>query len=441
MGFRSGIIRAVEYLSQLISRPVVNAAGELLGRISEVIVSPAEPYPIVAAIQVRTEDGALFLPYSELSMDSSDRSFKLRDSLAKVRPYMPQPEDFSLCRDVLDKQIVDVHDYRVVRVNDIRLVALPGKNQLALLGVDIGLSGIMRRLGIEPAMNSLQKLFGKKADDSQFIRWDDVGSLPEHNAGEPLRLKFSRDKLSQLHPADIGDILNQLDPAERNDVLSQLDVETAADALAEAEDDVQIKTLQTLDEERAADILEEMPADEAADVLGDLDKARRDELLEHMDQEEREDVTELLSYGDESAGGMMTNEFVAIAEHLSAAETIEHIREKQPDAETIYYIYVVDDDEHLTGIISLRDLIVAQPQTIVSEFMIRKVVSVQVDAGLQEIAHQFERYKLLAIPVIDHEQRLAGIITVNDTLEQILPDNWRKRPTRRPDRVEAEEAA
>jgi magnesium transporter len=431
---RSGIIRSVEYLSQLISRPVLDAQGEQLGRISEMIAGASEPYPLVRAVQVRTEDGALFLPYTELTPKNDGRAFQLRSDLSTIQPYMPQPNDFSLVRDVLDKQIVDVHDYRVVRVNDIRLAEIPGTAELALLGVDIGLGGLIRRMGIEGAINGLQRLFGKGSEMSQFIKWDDIGSLPTHNAGEPIRLKFSHEKLAQLHPADIGQILNQMDPADRNEFLQDLDVETAAEALAEAEDDVQVQALQTLDEERAADILEEMPADEAADVLGDLDAARRRELLGHMEDEERGDVEELLEYGDETAGGMMTNEFVAISQEVTAAQTIDTIRRLSPDAETIYYIYVTDPDEHLTGVISLRDLIVAEPETQIFEFMIRKVVSVRCDAHLREVAHQFERYKLLALPVTDEDDKLVGIITVDDTLEQILPDNWRKRPTRRPDR-------
>ncbi len=426
----------MEYLSQLISRAVISESGEQIGRVSEVVVSPDDPYPLVCALQVRTEDGALFLPADALSIVDDGKTLRLDRPLSTIRAYMPQPQDFSLVRDVLDKQIVDVHDYRVVRVNDIRLARVPDKKTLALLGVDIGVGGLMRRMGLENAVHNVQRLFGKtiESSGSHFIKWDDVGSLPTHNAGEPIKLKFSHDKLAKLHPADIGDILNQLAPSERNEVLRDLDVETAADALAEAEEGVQVRALQTMDEERAADILEEMPADEAADVLNDLEPSRRRELLEHMDSDDRDDVEELLEYGDETAGGMMTNEFVAIRQELTAGETIQIIRELSPDAETIYYIYVTDLDEHLTGVISLRDLIVADPFSTVADFMIRKVVSVSVDARLQEVAHQFERYKLLALPVTDEDDKLAGIITVDDTLEQVLPDNWRKRPTRRPDR-------
>jgi magnesium transporter len=429
----------VEYLSQIVGRPVLDKDGEHLGRVTELIASPSDPYPVITAVQTRTEDGALFLPTSDIAIQKDRRALQLHSALSDVRPYMPQPQDFSLVRDVLDKQIVDVHDYRVVRVNDIRIAHSQTTGEFILLGVDIGVNGLLRRLGLDAALTGLQKLFGRHDNMGQFIKWDDVSSLPTHNAGDPIRLKFSHEKLSKLHPADIGAILNQLDPADRNEVLSDLDVETAAEALAEAEDEVQVSALKTMDEERAADILEEMPADEAADVLGDLDSARREELLDHMDADVRDDVEELLEYGDETAGGMMTNEFVSITQDITAAETIDHLRKLCPDAEMIYYIYVTDPSEHLTGVISLRDLIIAEPETRIADFMIRHVVCVRDDANIREVAHQFERYKLLALPVVDDKDELVGIITIDDTLEQILPDDWRKRPTRRPDRVDSHE--
>jgi magnesium transporter len=431
----------MEYLSQLLGKPILDLDGERIGLITEAVVTPSEPVPLVAAFHVRTEDGALFLPYSSLVIDAESRHFLLRAPLNTVQLYMPQVNDFSLVRDVLDKQIVDVHDFRVVRVNDIRLAPLHGGENLGVIGVDTGFRGLLRRLGLESALESMNKLFRLRIASHHFIPWNDVESLPTHNAGEPIKLKVSHEKLATLHPADIGHILNQMTPADRNEVLKTLDVETAADALAEAEEDVQVDALRTMDEERAADILEEMPADEAADVLGDLDKARREELLDHMEEDDREDVEELLSYGDETAGGLMTNEFVALAEFLTANQTIEHLRNLAPDAETIYYIYVIDPDERLRGVISLRDLIVAQPETQIKEFMITNVRSVHVEASLQEVAHKFERYKLLALPVVDDDHMLVGIITVDDTLERVLPDNWRKPNANRYDREDQDAPA
>lgn len=420
----------MEYLTQLIGKTVADVEGERFGKIAEVVVSPDDPLPMVAAYQVKTEDGAIFVPWDALAMPQDTREFVLSAPISQIQPYRIAEQDFSLVRDVLDKQIVDVHDYRVVRVNDIRLGRLTN-GRIALLGVDPGVRGLLRRLGLENLMTGLGKTLHFAPPVSNFIAWNDVESLPTHNAGEPLKLKVSHEKLARLHPADIGDILNQLDPHHRRDVLDALDTETAADALAEADDDVQVAALQHMDSERAADILEEMPADEAADVLGDMDKAHRDDLLGRMEQDDREDVEELLEYHDKTAGGLMTNEYVSIVENLTAQEAIETLRELEPEAETVYYVYVVDSEEHLVGVISLRDLIVAKPDDPVANFMITSARNVPLDASIEEVAHLFERYKLLALPVVDEENRLQGIITIDDTLEQLLPPDWRRRPAPR----------
>ena len=429
----------MEYLTQLIGKTVLDEKGERFGKLAEVVVTPAEPLPVVAAYQVRTEDGAVFVPADALDVKHDAREFALKRPVPQIPPYHIQEHDFSLVRDVLDKQIVDVHDYRVVRVNDIRLEPMRD-GRLALLGVDPGVRGLLRRLGLEGAVSGLGRLLHFSTPTVNFIPWNDVESLPTHNAGEPIKLKVSHEKLAKLHPADIGDILNQLTPADRREVLESLDIETAADALAEADDEVQVATLQQMDEERAADILEEMPADEAADVLGDMDRAHREELLGRMEADEREDVQELLEYRDNTAGGLMTNEYVAIQQDYTAQQTIETLRALEPEAETIYYVYVVDQDEHLTGVISLRDLIVAKPDAQVADFMITKVRSVRLDADVEEVAHTFERYKLLALPVVDDENRLQGIITIDDTLEQLLPPDWRRRPMGRRPAEETSEA-
>lgn len=420
----------MEYLTQLLGKPVLDIEGERFGRIAEVVVSPAQPLPLVAAYQVKTEDGAFFVPWDALAVRPDAREFSLTRPVLQIPPYQILEQDFSLARDVLDKQIVDVHDYRVVRVNDVRLEKLP-TGRLALLGVDPGVRGLLRRLGLEAAAQGISRLLHRTPGHAGFIAWNDVESLPTHNAGEPLKLKVSHEKLAKLHPADIGDILNQLDPAHRKELLESLDIETAADALAEADDEVQVAALQHMDEERAADILEEMPADEAADVLGDMDRAHRDNLLEHMEQDDREDVEELLEYHDKTAGGLMTNEYVAISEEMTAQQTIEQLRSLEPEAETIYYVYVVDAAEKLAGVISLRDLIVARPEARVADFMITSVRSVPLDAAIEEVAHTFERYKLLALPVVNGDECLQGIITIDDTLEQLLPPDWRRRPARR----------
>ncbi|MDR3710711.1 MAG: CBS domain-containing protein [Capsulimonadaceae bacterium] len=419
----------MKYLTQLIGRTVVHPDGERLGKIIEVVVTADDPLPTVSAYQIKTEDGGVFLPSSAVDIYFDGRECALKAPFTKIPPYQINDKDSSLVRDVLDRQIVDVHDYRVVRANDIILDTLPD-GRLALVGVDAGIHGLARRIGLEGTVRSIGRLFRLSPSDENVIPWNDVESLPRHNAGEPLKLKIPYEKLSKLHPADIAEILTQMEPSDRKQVLESLDVETAADVLAEADDDVQLSALRHLDQERAADILEEMPADEAADVLGDMDPVHRDDLLGRMDADEREDVEELLPYHDSTAGGLMTNEFVAIKPDITAQDAIDTLRNLEPEAETIYYIYVVDADEHLVGVLSLRDLIVAKPDRFVSDFMITKVRTLTVDAGVEEVAKKFEKYGLLAIPVVDADNVLQGIITIDDTLEQLLPADWRKRPSR-----------
>jgi len=185
--------------------------------------------------------------------------------------------------------------------------------------------------------------------------------------------------------------------------------------------------LECLAPERAADILEEMSPDDAADLVADLDQTTRDEILAHMEQDEKDEVQELLSYPEDSAGGMMTTEFVALEEHLTAAEAIDHLRALEPDAETIYYIYVTDESDRLTGVLSLRDLIVAQPDTQIRSVMIREPVTVAVLADEDEVAEVVAHYNLLAVPVVDDEERLVGIVTVDDAIDTVIPSGWKKR--------------
>jgi len=224
-------------------------------------------------------------------------------------------------------------------------------------------------------------------------------------------LKVSHDKLARLHPADIADIVEQLSPQEGAEVIEGLDTESAADVMAEAETETQVAIMRHLDSDTQTDILEEMEPDEAADVLEALPDSMSDKLLEQMEPEEAEDVKEL----------------VAISADLSCDETINRLRELAPKAETIYYVYVVDSEERLVGVLSLRDLVIAPPSTIVYDIMVKNVIHVYVEDHADQVAQIIGRYNLLAVPVVSDDEQLVGIITVDDTLERLLPPERRRR--------------
>ena len=409
------------YLSQAIGRPVLDANGEPLGKVDDVLVAVGDRYPPVTGLVVVTDRRRIFLPWSQVASFDASGARLSRDTIDITR-FQQRPNEILLRADLLDKQIVDIDGRRVVRVNDLRLDDVEGK--LHLVAVDVGASGLLRRLGIEGAYRILARNL-RLPTPERYIDWEDVD--PVETSIASIRLRVPHAGLTELHPADLATIIDQLAPRDRAGVLAALDDEAVADAIEEMEPDTQVEVLEGLAPERAADILEEMSPDDAADLVADLSDTTRQELLGLMERDEAEELGGLLAYPENTAGGMMTTEFVAVRADLTAGATIERLRELEPDAETIYYVYVVDGDGHLVVVLSLRDLIVAQPSTPIGEVMIADPVAVDLLADRDDVASMVARYNLLAVPVVDEARRLVGIVTVDDAIDTILPASWRRR--------------
>ncbi|MGH7643774.1 MAG: magnesium transporter MgtE N-terminal domain-containing protein [Candidatus Dormibacteria bacterium] len=410
------------FLSELLRATVVDVRQHTVGTVRDLVARMGDPYPRVTGLVVshRGRD-ALIVPWGSVRQ-YTEREISLREPESELVRHEPAEEELYLSRDVLDKQLIDTDGRRVVRVNDLQLANVGGK--LLVVGVDIGGRGLLRRLGIEELGKRVARALHR--DWAQkFIAWDTVETL--RGDGRNMRLRMSYKKLARLHPADIADIVEQMSNADRQAVFATLDDETAADTLEETDETIQAQILERLSLERAADILEAMAPDEAADLLADLSPERRAELIAEMQAEEAGDVQELLAYEEDTAGGLMTPDYVAIPQRLTAAQAIERIRELEPEAESIYYIFVIDSQERLRGVLSLRDLIVASPETKVAQFMIRKVFSVPLNSSPEEVAALLAKYNLLAVPVVDEQDRIQGIVTVDDVLAEVLPPQLRRR--------------
>jgi len=410
------------FLSQLVGKGVRDKKGEALGTLKDLIVQLTEQtYPPVTGLVVDTGRKTIFVPWAQVEKLEIDGAV-LRSTQVDIATFHRRENEILLHQDLLDKQIVDIDGRKLVRVNDVQLAPLNGSYHL--VAVDVGGAGLLRRLGLEKPVRRLGKL-GRFAPPEKFIAWEDVD--PVESSVQSIKLKVSHDKLAKLHPADLAQIMDQLSAPDRTAVLESLDTEQAADTLQEMHPDIQASVLKEMSSERASDILEEMAPDEAADVLSDMSEEKADELLHLMEEDEAADVRELLTYPETSAGGIMTTEYIAVPESLTAEQTINRLRELEPEAETIYYVYVVDDEEHLVGVISLRDLIVAKPKMKVADFMHHHVVKVEVHTEQQEVAKVIARYNLLAVPVVDSEDHLLGIVTVDDAIDTVLPTAWKKR--------------
>ncbi|MFH1484538.1 MAG: CBS domain-containing protein [Chloroflexota bacterium] len=409
------------FLSQLLGKNVRDPEGRRAGKLRDLIVSVDAVYPSVSAVVLGiARDETKVVPWSQMeSLEPGKLSLKC--GLGELKPFGARENTLFLAKDVLDRQIVDTEGVKVVRVNDLQLTRTNGGYRL--IAVDNGTHGLLRRLGLGAVVSLLEKRFPES-----LISWDDVDLLPSNVPA--VKLKVPLRNLRMLHPADIGEILNQLSATEGTGAVESLDHETAATALAEADPERQAAILEMLDSEKGADILGEMAPDDAADILGDVSAEKAQELLRLMEPEAAEDARELLAYPDDSAGGLMTTEYVGLSPEQTAQEVIDHLRTLAPGADTIYYLYVTDADERLLGVVSLRDLVVAPPEKRVRDFMHPEVISIPVSAGRREVAGALARYNLLAAPVVDEHGMVQGVITIDDVMEVVMPRAWqRKRPS------------
>ena len=409
------------FLSQCIGMQVRDPSGEPIGTIADLIVAIGNRYPPVTGLVASTDRRRIFIPWRHVA--AFDRTgARLIVRTIDMGKFSQRPTEILLKANLLDKQIVDIEGRKVIRVNDISLDDVEGR--LRLVAVDVGAAGLLRRLGIEGPFRTIARgIHGSLPE--RYIDWEDVDPLD--CTIESVRLRVPHKKLAQLHPADLADILEDLAPRDRAGVLASLDDESLADAVEEMEPEAQVDILEDLSPERAADILEEMSPDDAADLVADLDQETRDEILSHMERDEAEEVQELLGYPEDSAGGLMTTEYIALEENLTTGEAIDRLREMEPDAETIYYVYVTTEEGHLAGVLSLRDLIIAKPATPVRDVMNREPVAVEVTADQDEVAEVVAHYNLLAVPVVDDQNVLMGIVTVDDAIDTVIPTAWKRR--------------
>jgi CBS domain-containing protein/sporulation protein YlmC with PRC-barrel domain len=410
------------FVSEFIGRPVVDLDGKKIGTLQDLVAHRVQdlPHPVVEAIVVKHKHETWVTPYTNVAVLFAP-AIPLKQRAGELTPYELSEQDFYLARDVLDKQIIDTEGARVVRVNDLELLRV--NDALYVSNVDVGGLGLLRRLGLGKAAQGLATRTHLPLQQKN-ISWDDIELLQSDQA---MRLRVPGSKLSELHPADVAEIISDLDRLESGPILDSLDVEHLADALEEVEPEFQASLVEQMADERVADILEEMEPDEAADLLAELPKERSQGLLDLMEADEAADVRRLLTYPVDAAGGIMTTEYVAVSPNLTVDGAIQALRAAGEEAETIFYVYVTDEDNHLVGVFSLSRLIFAQPDMLIANLMQKRVVTVGLLDSQDSVAQVIAKYDLLAVPVVDKEQRLQGIVTADDALDKIIPTAWKKR--------------
>ncbi|MBW6464792.1 MAG: magnesium transporter, partial [Firmicutes bacterium] len=234
---------------------------------------------------------------------------------------------------------------------------------------------------------------------------------------EHIYLLISRELKAGAHPGDLIDLFEELEVEQKVELMQKLSDDDASLIFEELEDFEQAEILRLLEQDQAKTILGNMASDDAADLIGELSPEEADQMMQLIGEEETMDFGDLLKYPEESAGGIMTTEYISLPADIPVEDAIARLREIAPKAETIYYVYVVDEAGHLIGVLSLRDLIASSDGIILKDIMRRNVINVNAELDQEEVARIVSKYDLLAVPVVDNEERLLGIITVDDVID------------------------
>jgi len=410
------------FVSEFLGEKVLDVARRPVGKIRDLVVDTGvtSPFPKITGLLLRDRFETFVLPWEDVAIFQRG-AVRTRLSREDLLHRAPTDDEILLSRHLLDKQIVDINGVKVVRVNDLKLDVVFG--DLVLTAADVGPRGFIRRV-FGSSVTPRGGRFSDASIPARLIPWDSLQPLTTKL--DRLETRMPHEKLARLHPADLAEIISQVPQPERGGIFRKLDVETAAETLHELEPDVQADLIEELPAPQATEILEQMPADEAADVLGDLPGDQARDLVQLMEKEAREEVTELLVHDEDTAGGLMGTSYVTFPPGLGVREALAKLRELAREQEVITYFYVVDERERLLGVLSVRELLAADDDVTLGSVMVTPVRQVTAEVPADEVAETMSKYDLLALPVVDPEGVLVGLITIDDVFDRL-----KERPARR----------
>ena len=402
------------YFTELAGMPVFDLKHRRIGRVRDAAIVPVVDSSRIDRILVGGGDSWLTVRYDQIRSVALGEGIALSDE--QLTPYHEDEFMLRIGRDLLDQQIIDVTGRKVVRVNDLTFeIRNDGeRDTLAVLEVDIGVRSIFRRL----LQNALPPRWIRRMQEGippNSIKWDFCNVL-ESDPLRRLRLNISYEKLERMHPADLADIVEELSHAEREAIFESIDSEAAAEALTEVDPKMQASILEALEPEKAADIVEEMDPDEAADALAELEDETSEGILDEMESEPKTDVQELLEYEEDTAGGMMNTDFVALPEDAMARDATAAVQAAEELLETLNTLFLVDAEGRPTASIPLARLFVAQPGARLKDLASDTLITAPADEKQHRITALFDKYNILTLPVVDEDGKLAGVITADDVI-------------------------
>lgn len=419
------------YFSRLLNEDVMDKNRELAGKVYDLIAMQTEIYPRVCAMAICRgffRKRYTLIPWENFAeRDSKGIYLNCAKSSLVFSDTVDYQDKLGLNRDILDQQVIDIHNYNVIRVNDIHLLQV--NHDLMVAHVDIGIRGLLRRLGYEKIIDSIVKLFSKNAPylkKEKLISWKFVHPLSINPVSKTLKIDLPQKDFGHIPSAELGDIMKDLDPVQKKNLFKILDIKTQSKIFGLLDFKTQHGIVDDIGPKAGAEILKQIPDDEATDFLDRMPRRSVDQILDNMETKTVKKLSRLLGYASDSAGGLMTTDYLSINKDATVETSLNMIRERVFLIEPIQYIYIVDDERHLHGLTNLRRLLTAIPSAPVDTIKFAANVHVHLENSVREVAYLMDKYKYQALPVVNEEHILQGIITIDDILSQLIALAWRK---------------
>ena len=400
------------FFTELAGLPVFDLKQRRIGRVRDAAIVPLIHPARVDRFLVGAGSSWLSVRYDQIASISL-KGIQLSNE--RLYPYHSDEYMLRIKRDLLDQQIIDVNGRKVVRVNDVTFeIQRDERDSLAVLEVDVGVRSILRRVmqGAAPPrlVRRLQRSIPPKS-----IRWE-FCNIVEADPQRRLRLNISHDKLETLHPADLADIVEELSPDDRQAIIGTIDSEVAAEALSEIDPKMQASILEALEPEVAAGIMDEMAPDQAADALGELEEETSAGILDEMDTEPVSEVRELLEYDEDTAGGMMNTEAIVLGEETLLADAMIQLRDQADALESTHAVFLSDREGRITAQVPAARPFLGDPRSPLRGLADGRLISTRADETQKRVTELFDKYNLLALPVLEEDGSLAGVITADDVI-------------------------
>lgn len=420
------------FFTDIVKKDVVDRRGRYVGHPHDLASNLGEIYPRVTSLIVsrgHLRKKYYVIPWKDIHQTPDGFQLKVPiESITPQRSYQ-SAEETMLRRSVLDQQVVDMLNRKVVRVNDMHFLRVD--DDLRLAHVDIGLRGLVRRMGWEWIVDGIVRLVNRHSDyltKEKFISWKYVQPLSIHEPTGKIKLSVEAEQLEDIPPSDVSSMLLDIDPYQRAALLRTLDVQSQVDIITELDLKLQRDLIDDLDPQAVVKIFERMPADEATDLLSGMSNKDANRILGMLSTKKSRELAELMEHESDSAGGLMTKEFITFGQSMTVAEAIEHIRTVEiTKAETIHTAFVVDEEAKLVGAVSYRRLLLEPLDHKICDVMQTKPASVHVGDSVKDVAFTMDKYNLNELPAVGETGILEGIITVDDVLHVAVEEAWGRR--------------